>query len=58
MREITPTDDMIKAAIPLNEGDIMVVYNDNNAIRMETTDGEDPFVWRSNTKTWIRMQFP
>lgn len=52
--ELTPTEEMKYEAQKLNEGSIMVVYCDDNTIRMETTLGENPYVWRHNT--WIPMR--
>jgi hypothetical protein len=54
MIEITPTHLMSKEAAKLKIGKIIVCYKDNNAIRIETDKGNDPYVWRNNT--WIRMK--
>lgn len=54
MTELEPTAEMVKAAEVLNEGSILVVYRDGTAIRMETVEGEAPFVWRENH--WQRMR--
>lgn len=54
MKEYKPTRDMIIAAKLLNEGDIIFCYLDGKAIRMETEDGEDPYVWRHNK--WVPMR--
>lgn len=52
--KLKPTREMVIRADELNEGGIMIVYKDHNAIRMETMDGEDPFVWRNSN--WRRMR--
>lgn len=54
MNEINPTVEMIQQAGLLNEGPILIVYKDDNAIRMETRDGNDPYVWRGGK--WCRMR--
>lgn len=46
MYAITPTKEMVNAAKELKTGAIMIVYKDDNAIRMETLSGENPYVWR------------
>ena len=30
---------------------------DGNVIRMETEDGDDPYVWRNSTNIWQPMTF-
>jgi len=47
---------MKDAAQKQNLGKILVVYNDAGAIRMETEDGEDPYVWRKGR--WKPMPPP
>ncbi len=47
---------MIVAAEKLQEGGILFVYQDDEAIRMETVEGEDPYVWRYDT--WVPMRNP
>ena len=44
--EIKPTEEMLMRASALGTGKVLVVYRDGNAIRMETENGEDPYVWR------------
>ena len=51
---INPTKEMVKQASLLNEGPTILWYKDGNAIRMETRDGIDPYVWRSGK--WKRMK--
>jgi len=46
--------DWIVKAKDLNEGGILSVYEDNGRIRMETVNGDDPYVWRNNK--WIPMK--
>lgn len=53
-REITPTDNMRTAALRLNTGPLVYVYQDGTAIRCETADGIDPYVWRGDH--WQRMR--
>ncbi len=53
MSEIRPTRAMVEAAARLNEGPILIVYRDGSAIRMETDQGDDPYVWRGGA--WARM---
>lgn len=57
MEEINPTKEMVQAAQALNEGPVVVLYKDGNTIRMETRDGDDPYVWRDNKwhpmKNWM-----
>ena len=42
------------AANKLGEGKVIYSYLDCKAIRMETEEGEDPWVWRNDK--WVRMQ--
>ena len=56
MKEIEPHVAMIMAAKDLNEGEILIVYLDENCVRMETKEGNDPYVWRNNK--WVRMGEP
>ena len=53
MKEIKLTEEQNKAAVALNEGEVLCAYRDGNTIRMETKEGEDPFVWRNGK--WRRM---
>lgn len=48
MMEIKPTAEMIEAAKKLGTGSIIYCYQDGTSIRMETEDGNDPYVWRNN----------
>ena len=43
-----------KAAENLKEGAILAAYRDDNSIRMETKNGENPYVWRENN--WRAMK--
>lgn len=45
--------DMLEAARLLNEGPVLIVYRDGTAVRMETEQGEDPYIWRGST--WVPM---
>jgi len=54
MKEVRPTKKMSEKAKALNEGRILIVYKDGHAIRMETENGDDPYVWRDNE--WRRMR--
>ncbi len=45
--------EMLEAAKLLEEGPVLIVYRDGNAIRMETEQGEDPYVWRDSA--WTAM---
>lgn len=51
---INPTKEMIKAASLLNEGPVILWYKDGSQIRMETREGDDPYVWRGGK--WVRMK--
>ena len=48
------TSEQKRAAEELNEGDVIFLYKDKTSLRMETEDGEDPYVWRNNN--WIAMK--
>ncbi len=54
-REIKATQRMKEAAKSLKTGEILVVYQDENAIRMET-ELNGPYVWRDNK--WRLMTCP
>lgn len=54
MEKINPTVEMVKQAEFLNQGPILIVYKDDNAIRMETDTGNDPYIWRGGK--WCRMR--
>lgn len=45
-REIKPTPQMIEAAKSLKMGEILVVYQDDKCVRMET-ELNGPYVWRN-----------
>ena len=51
--EIVATKEMVIQADLLLEGPILIIYKDQNDIRMETIDGIDPYVWRDNK--WRKM---
>lgn len=53
MKFVSLTQEQIIEAKRLNEGLIIVSYNDNGRIRMETEDGLDPYVWRDGR--WVPM---
>jgi hypothetical protein len=55
MKEIKLTKLQKEEAKKLGEGKVIVAYLDGKAIRMETENGEDPFVWRNNK--WRRMNW-
>lgn len=54
-REIKPTQNMLKAAERLGMGAILVVYQDERCIRMET-ELNGPYVWREGK--WRLMECP
>ena len=45
MSEIKLTNEQYQKARDLGEGAVLCAYLDGRAIRMETEEGEDPFVW-------------
>ena len=55
MKEISLTMEQKKAAENLNEGKVIYSYLDGKNIRMETEEGDDPFVWRVDR--WKRMTY-
>lgn len=54
MDEAKLTVDQLQKALSLKEGEVLAAYWDHHALRMETEEGEDPYVWRDNQ--WRRMQ--
>ena len=54
MQKIKLATEQQQAAIKLNEGKVIFSYKDGNTIRMETENGEDPYVWRNGE--WRRMR--
>lgn len=48
------TKDQKRAAEELNEGDVIFFYKDATSLRIETEDGEDPYVWRNGN--WVKMK--
>ena len=51
--EITLTESMLKEAEKLNTGKVIFAYRDGLAIRIETENGYDPYVWRAGH--WVNM---
>ena len=54
-RQIKPTKAMVEAAKSLGTGEILVVYQDDKSIRMET-ELNGPYVWRQGR--WRIMSCP
>lgn len=46
MDNVMLSKEMMAAAQSLGEGPVLVVCRDGNAIRMETENGDGPYVWR------------
>jgi hypothetical protein len=45
---------MIKAALKLRQGPILIVYRDGSVIRCELEHADDPYVWRKGK--WVPMK--
>jgi hypothetical protein len=48
VKEVELTAVMLKEAETLGEGQVLISYLDGTSIRMETEEGEDPYVWRQD----------
>jgi len=49
---------LVLAAAKLRQGPIICSYRDGRAIRMETRDGINPYVWRGRNSRWQIMRQP
>lgn len=45
---------MINEAVKLGTGKILCAYRDGTSVRLETENGENPYVWRDGR--WREMQ--
>lgn len=53
MKTIQLTQAQLEAAEALQEGPVAYAYLDDQEVRMETEEGNDPYVWRRGT--WVSM---
>lgn len=54
MIEVELTYEQHEAAKTLKEGPVVYSYLDNHAVRMETREGVDPYVWHGDK--WVPMR--
>lgn len=53
MKTIQLNEAQLEAAAALNEGPVAYAYLDEQEVRMETEEGNDPYVWRRGK--WVPM---